>query len=204
MDEYTKKIIKKAYIAYQLCGHKSEYVNRISKTKFNACFYVDSDYSVLSFAIPWHVYDKNNDIYIHKRFVERFSIFISDPINIRGKIYMPMQEHYIAPGLSDPNIYVCNHQYIEFSKLPTKRSFNNIDELKEILHELQDLEVSIHYENPKTKSMETRTNVLHFNIRLFEKLLRQPVTEKMQSFVYTENLRQRTKQETIKRLSTII
>lgn len=204
MDEYIAKTIKKKYIVYQLREHKSEYANRISKTKSNSCFYVDSAYSVLSFAIPWYVYDKNNDIYIHNRFVEKFSIFISDPIDIKGKIYMPMREHYTAPGLSDPNLSVCKHQYIEFSKLTPKRSFNNIDELKEILSAIQDLEVSIHYENPKTKSMETRTNVLHFNISLFEKLLRQPVTEKMQSFVYTENLRRRAKIETKKRLSAII
>lgn len=204
MDEYIAKTIKKKYIVYQLREHKSEYINRISKTKSNACFYVDSAYSVLSFVIPWYVYDKNNDIYIHKQFTERFSIFISDPINIRGKIYMPMREHCAAPCLSDPNLSVCKHQYIEFSKLTPKRSFNNIDELKEILNAIQDLEVSIHYENPKTQSIETRSNVLHFNISLFEKLLRQPVNEKMQSFVYTENLKQRVKTTIRKRISTII
>ena len=204
MLEYTEKIIKTSYIAYQISEHKSEYVNRISKTASNACFYVDSAYAVLSFRIPWHIYDKNNDVYIHKQFAETFSIYISDSIDIKGKIYMPMREWYMAPGLSDPNVNICKHQYIEFSKLPSKRSFNNIDELKEILRELQDLEVSIYYENPKTHSIETKSNVLHFNIRLFEKLLRQPVTEKMQSFVYTENLRRRAKIETKKRLSAII
>ena len=204
MHDFIKKTIKTKYIAYQIGMHKREYVNRISKTSANACFYLNSTYAVLSFAIPWYLYDKNNDIYTHKKLVEKFSIYISDPIDIIGKIYMPMHQHYTAPALSDPNLSVCKYQFIEFSKLPPKRSFYGIDELKEILRELQDLEVSIHYENPTTKRMETKTNVLHFNISLFENLLRQPVTKEMQSFVYTENLRQRTKQETRKRLSSII